>query len=901
MPLAAGAKLGPYEILAPLGAGGMGEVYRATDSRLARDVALKILPKTFAGDAERMARFEREAKVLASLNHSNIASLYGLEESNSTRALVMELVEGPTLAERIKQGPLPLKEAFPIAKQIAEALEYAHERGIIHRDLKPANIKLTADGQVRILDFGLAKALEGETSETDISTSPTISAAATRAGVLLGTAAYMSPEQAKGKSVDRRTDIWAFGCVLYELLAGQPAFDGETITDTLAAVVRAEPDWSRLPQKTPNRTRELLRRCLTKDAKQRLQAIGEARIALDATIADVPDEVVAPAGATPARPLWRRALPWTVAAIAAAFATTFSTLYWRAKQPEPHPVMQFSLPLPQPLAGVFDPNPGSPFAFSPDGSQIVFVASVSGKPPQLFLLPLGQRTSTLLAGTENAYQPFFSPDGQWVGFFALGKMHKMSLHGGPATLLADAPVPHGASWAGDDTIIFGPNFGSGLMRVSAGGGALQTLTTPNAKEQEISHRWPQVLPGDKAVLFTIQTGRGAPSYDDAHIAVLSLQTGKWRTLVQGGFYARYVPSGHIIYVHAGSLMAVAFDLRRMEVTGSPVAVQEGVVTTALMSGGAEYDVTQSGLLAYVPGTAKSPTRSLAWVDRSGLTKSIPAIPRAYTSPRLSPDGKLLALLVFDPTSPNIWIYELARNTLTRLTFGPGANSTPIWSPDGRRIVYRTRGAPSFRWKRADGSGSEEVLLGHLDDPAATPYSVSPDGKTLLFGVHNSDDMWALQALSLDGSGKVQPFLQSSFFLYWPQFSPDGRWVAYMTNDSGREEVYVQPFPGPGGKWMVSTDGGNYPRWASSGREIFFRNADKMMSVPVETQPTFKAGTPRVLFETSSYLGAGNYDVAPDGQHFVMIKQEGASTSPTELNVILNWFDELKRRAPPEKK
>jgi Tol biopolymer transport system component len=906
MALAPGTKLGPYEISSSLGAGGMGEVYLAQDARLGRSVAIKILPDKFSCDVQRMARFDREAKLLASLNHPHIASIYGLEESNGVRGLVMELVEGPTLAERIKQGPLPLDEALPIAKQIAEALEYAHERNIIHRDLKPHNVKIAPNGAAKVLDFGLAKALEDDISAVDISTSPTLSHAATQAGILLGTAAYMSPEQARGKKVDRRADIWSFGAVLYEILTGRTAFIGETISDTLAAVIRGEPDWSELPANLPPTITRLLRRCLTKDPNQRLRDIGEARIAIECALSGTPEENAgSPAAITEFLPRWRRALPWAVAASATVVAIACGALYWRASQTEPRRVMQLSLTLREPLATVFDPNPGSPFAISPDGSQIVFVASVAGKSQQLYLRPFDRQTGTPVPGTENATQPFFSADGQSLGFFAQAKMRKVSLHGGPAVLLGDAPVPHGASWAADDTIIYAPNFGSGLLRISATGGAPQILTKPNPKDQEISHRWPQVLPGGKHVLFTIQVGSGS-SYDDARIAVLSLETGKWRSLLTGGSYARYVPSGHIVYARAGSLMAVPFDLSHMELRGALVPVQEGLVTTALTSGGAEYDVTPSGLLAYVPGSAKAPVRSLVWVDRTGTAKVLPAPARVYSSPHLSPDGKQLAVVINDDGDLAVWIYEFARNTLTRLTFGPGNSSSPVWTPDGRRVIYSTRttgfGYPSFHSKLADGSGKEEALSNkEFDDPGVAPLVESPDGKTLLFITHSATGEQAINALALDGSQNVQPFLQSSFNLNGPRFSPDGRWVTYMTDESGRREICVQPFPGPGGKWMISTEGGESPRWAHNGREIFFFAGDELMSVDVETQPAFKAGTPRALFSATGDLGYGNYDVAPDSQHFLMIKQEDISTSPKELNVILNWSEELARRAPQEKK
>ncbi len=903
MRLAAGTKLGPYEITSLLGAGGMGEVYLAHDVRLGRYVAIKILPDQFSSDGQRMARFEREAKVLASLNHPNIAAIYGLEESNHVPALVMELVDGPTLADRIKQGALPREDALPIAKQIAEALEYAHERSIIHRDLKPANVKITPNGAAKVLDFGLAKALEAESSVTDISTSPTLSHAATQAGMLLGTAAYMSPEQARGKKVDRRADIWSFGVVLFEMLSGKPAFAGETISDTLAAVIRADPEWGTLPNDLPPSITRLLHRCLTKDPNLRLRDVGEARIAIDNALSAAPEETYAPQAVIQEQPpTWRRVLPWALAAIAILLAATLGSMYWHARQTETEPrqVMQLSLALPEPLAGVFDPNPGAPFAISPDGSQLVFVASLTGKPQQLYLRPFDQQTGTPIPGTENAVQPFFSPDGQWVGFFSLGKMRKVSLHGGPVTVLCDAPVPHGASWA-EDEIIYAPNFGSGLMRISAAGGTPQVLTTPNSKDQEISHRWPQVLPGGKYVLFTIQMGLEA-SYDGARIAVLSVPTGKWRTLLDGGSYARYLPSGHIVYVRAGSLMGVAINSARMEITGAPVPVQEGVVSSALTSGGAEYDVMASGLL-YVPGNLRPPVRTLQWVDRTGVAKTLPAPARVYASPAFSPDGKKLAIQITDDGAAAIWIYELARNTLTRLTFGPGSRTAPLWSGDGRSIIYNARYATaSFRSKLADGSGEEEILFGNESyDPGAAPQSASPDGKTLLFGSYPAGRQ-AIQALSLDGSNSIRPYLQGAFNFSSAHFSPDGRWVVYMTDESGRRQIYVQPFPGPGGKWLISTEEGQYPRWARNGREIFFVSGDKLMSVEVETQPAFKAGTPHPLFSTSSYLvGAGNYDVAPDGQHFLMIKQEEAAASPKELNVILNWSEELKRRALPAKK
>ena len=870
----------------------MGEVYRATDPRLGRDVALKVLPEIFARDQERMARFEREAKVLASLNHPNIAGLYGFEESNGIRALVMELVDGPMLGQRIGEGAMSCEEALPIARQIAEALEYAHERGIIHRDLKPANIKLTGDGQVKLLDFGLAKALEGETGAEDSQNSPTLTAAATRAGVLLGTAAYMAPEQARGKRVDRRADIWAFGCVLYEMLTGRKVYSGETTSDILAGVIRAEPDWTAMPATVPRRIGELVRRCLQKDPKQRLRDIGEARIAIEAVLAG---EAETGAIAAPEQRPARGALPWIIAAAAIIVAIAVAGLYWGERRTEPQAPMRASLLLEQAVWGVFSANPGSPVAISRDGSRIVFVGAVPGKSPQLFLRPLDQQATVAISATEDASEPFFSPDAQWVGFFSNGKLRKVPLSGGPATALCDAPIPHGASWGSDGTIVYAPNLGSGLMRLSSNGGAPQTLTTPDQKEHELSHRWPQMLPGNKAVLFTIQLTTQS-SYDEARIAVLSLATGKWQTVVDGGSYARYVAGGEIVYAHAGTLMAVPFDLAKLQVTSPAAPVQEGVITTATTSGGAEYDVSETGTLAYVPGTAKPPALSLMWVDRQGKSKELPITPNTYSYPRISSNGKLMALQILAGGPQDLWIYDFARNTLMRLTFASGT-SNPVWMPDSRRVLYRTRTPSfSFRTRLADGSGGEEIVLGEdVGDGNATPFSISPDGKSLLFGQHTPTGGVGLYVLALDGSRKVEPFLESTAAVTSAQFSPDGRWIAYMSSESGRDEVYVQPYPGPGGKWMISTGGGWYPKWARNGREIIFRNDDKLMSVAVETQPTFKAGTQRLLFEDGSYVGRNDYDVAPDGEHLMMIKEKEAPLNSKQLNVVLHWSDELKGR------
>jgi serine/threonine-protein kinase len=630
----------------------MGEVYRARDTKLAREVALKVLPQAFAGDAERMARFEREAQVLASLNHPNIAAIYGLEESGATRALVMELVEGPTLEKRIQQAglgerlygapvstqtregrkgpPLSVDESLNIAKQIAEALEYAHERGIIHRDLKPANIKITAEGSVKVLDFGLAKALDTSVAAMSpsptgprtpmLKDSPTLTAAATQAGVILGTAAYMSPEQARGKTADRRADIWAFGCVLYEMLTGQQAFSGETVSDTLAAVLRAEPDWSALPAASPPRVRELIRRCVIKDPKQRLRDIGEARIAIEESLSgptDVGATLAIARGRAQGPPLqpWRRAAPWAMAAISMiALLTLIVSNMLRSSRPPTRPVARLAVTLPPGDRLALGPLPH--IALAPDGSRLVYAAVHSGT-TQLYLRAIDRFETTPIPGTEGAESPFFSHDGQSVGFFAGGTLKEVSLSGGAPLTLCSAPSNRGGSWGFDGSIIFSPSPSSGLFRISAAGGAPKPLTAPDHKQGEISHRWPEILPGGKAAVFTIFTGAGLES---ARIGVLSLETGERRMLVRAGAYARYFPSGHLVYARAGGLQAVPFDLQRLEVTGTPVPVFEGVsMNPGFFS--AEFSSTSDGSLAYVPGVRRLPTVHLpGWTARGSRNR-----------------------------------------------------------------------------------------------------------------------------------------------------------------------------------------------------------------------------------------------------------------------------------------
>lgn len=903
MTLARSTKVGPYEIIAPLGAGGMGEVYRARDTRLGREVALKVLPEAFARDAERMIRFEREAKVLASLNHPNIAAIYGLEESHSSSALVIELVEGPTLGERIGQGPLPLEDALAIAAQIAEAVEYAHERGIVHRDLKPANIKLTTDGKVKVLDFGLAKALEGETAQEELQNSPTLTAVATQAGVLLGTAAYMSPEQARGKKVDRRADIWSFGGILYEMLAGQAVFGGETTSDTVASVIRAEPDWSALPASTPPRIRELLRRCLQKDPRQRLQAIGEARIAIEEARSGspVPD---ASAVAVATQSLWQSGTAWLALGLALGAVSAGVIAWYLHPAPARPPVTRFAFAFNSP-GGQSPASAGFPMrdfpavAISPDGSEVAYVGS-SGEKTQVYLRPMDRLEAQAVPGSENATTPFFSPDSQWIGFFADGKLKKASIHGGQTETLCDAPINRGATWGPDNTIVFAPNIFGGLMRVSAAGGTPVVVTTPDLKKAgELTHRWPEFLPGGKAIVFVIATAQDVGFFTQSEIAVERLDTHEKKILPIRGTYPLYSLTGHLLFAREGRLFAVPFDVNRLQVTGQPFPVLDRVRTSA-NSGATNFVVSTTGALAYLPDNPSVLQGSLVWVDRRDQVKALPPSARFYGSAQLSPDGNRVALSIFSGNNSDIWVYDIRLGTLTRLTFDEHSFA-PVWSPDGRKIIFAStrQTGPGMLLKTADGSGAEEFLASGKT-LIEIPTSWSPDGKFLAYwtvGTDTGRDIWILP---LTGERKPTPFLQTKFNEQQAAFSPDGRWLAYTSDESGRFEVYVQPFPGPAGKWQISTDGGDMPVWARNGRELFFESAGKLMSVGVTTQASFSASAPRFVAHMppvlSTRLGNTRYDISPDGQRFLFVKANVENGPPDEMRVILNWTQELKQLA-----
>ncbi|HEX4544465.1 MAG TPA: protein kinase [Candidatus Acidoferrum sp.] len=884
-----GQNISHYRVIGLLGVGGMGEVYRATDTKLRREVALKVLPQSVASDPQRMARFEREAQFLAALNHPNIAAIYGLEDSGATRALVIELVEGPTVADRVAQGAIPVEEALPIARQIAEALEYAHERGIVHRDLKPANVKIKPDGTVKVLDFGLAKALDEDLTQTDISKSPTLTAAATTAGFILGTAGYMSPEQARGKSVDRRSDIWSFGAVLFEMLTGKMAFYGETVSDTLAAVIRAEPNWLLLPANVPRAIRTLLLRCLHKDPRQRLQSIGEARIAIENSLSGSssseqldPSPVVAPRASEGTVP--RRIAAAALGALPLALGFLLAN-FLRHPEELSSPVIHFAI---SPPLGT-SLNVGGPhaLAISPDGSRIVLCATTA-EGPRLYLRNMNSADAALIPGTEGGQDPRFSPDGSSLAFNSSGKLKRIALGGGPPLPLMDLPLnSYGSAWGEDQSIYFAPTLTSPILRAGANGDAPQPVTKLLKDKGELGHISPQLLPGYKALLFTVWMGG---NFDDGPLVAQRLDTGARKMLAPNGFDPRFLPPNHLLYVRNGNLMAVEFDPRSLAVTGDAVSVIQDVAMRPGF-GTVQYDASRNGTLIYIRGGKRATENSLLLAEHDAKAQPFPLKPNLYESPRFSPDGKQLALTVRLP-DVDIWIYDIERGALRRITFAPGEDELPVWSPDGKRVAFASNGRQQAFVVPADGSGQEESLM--KSDTHFHLQSWSPDGKLIAFErLGNSG--WEIWMLPMEGDRKAYPYLQGQFQELHPAFSTDGRWLAYTSGESGRAEVYVQRFPGPGEKVQVSTDGGRYPVWSRDGHRLIYENSGTLWAVDVTSSPGFRVGKAHVLYQGDIWNDAAgpNYALSPDGKRFVVVERSKDSTE-SNINVILNWNEELLR-------
>jgi serine/threonine protein kinase/Tol biopolymer transport system component len=972
----AGQHIGVYEVLSLLGAGGMGEVYRARDTRLGRDVAIKVIPPAFAAIADRLARLEREARVLASLSHPHIAAIYGIEEaslnagdgvSRPVRALVLELVEGETLAERIARSAkssdagsdgagLPLKEALKIASQIADALDAAHQKGIVHRDLKPANIKITPAGVVKVLDFGLAKLAIDPAG--GLSTSPTVTIGATGEGAIVGTAAYMSPEQACGKVVDKRSDIWSFGCVLFETLTGRQAFCGETFAHCVSAILNQDATWETLPATTPANVHNLLRRCLQKDPQDRLRDIGDARIELTDAVATPTRTTGVGAGAH--RDRWRRAL--YAAAGMLAGAAIFGLVSWNAPSRTIEPA-NFTIRLGQ---DEFLPRSGG-ITFSSDGTSLAYVVA-RGEERRVHLRRIADTESRPIPGTDGLIgAPVFSPDGQWLAFWQNAKWKKVSLSGGPPLPMFDAP-PGGATtaaWGSHDTLVFGVAPAS-LMLMPIAGGMPQDVPIIDPQRME---RWggePQFLPDSKTVLFSMRTS-DVDSFNDYRIAAYSLETMKRKILVDGGTKAMYLPNGQLVYVRAGSLWAAPFDPATLSITGRAVPVLHDVYENAV-DGTAQFAISATGSLAYAPGGEVAGARRVVWVDRRGQEEALPLPPRSYLHPRMSPNGRQILIEVEGPNH-DVFLYDMSRSALTKLT-SDGSSHAPLWTPDGRQITFRAGMPDPFTmWRMpSDRSASPERLTairmpqigftqpsampGGGSMPGANTMSAampqqdgstaasmpqtrgsvppampqagsmsnavqqsaggwSPDGRVLAFTQVNPDtdgDIYVFDGLRRS----ARSFAQTKFNEGSPRFSPDGRWISYSSDESGQSEIYVQEYPGPGPKIQVSTDGGTDAVWKPNGGELYYRTGDRMMVVSVETKPTFRPGRPRMLWEgrynhgQNSMCGppgpgSSNYDVTADGGRFLMVKEGERDAPPTEIRVVPKWAEEVARLVAPNPK
>ena len=919
MPLMSGVRLGPYEIVGPLGSGGMGEVYRARDPRLGRDVAIKVLPASVAADPELRQRFEREARAVAALNHPHICTLYDVGHQDGTDFLVMEYLEGETLAKRLEKGALPLDQGLQYAIQMTDALDKAHRQGITHRDLKPANVILTKAG-TKLLDFGLAKlGATPASSLAGVSALPT-QEGLTAHGTILGTFQYMAPEQLEGKEADARTDIFAFGAVLYEMLTGRKAFEGKSHASLIGAIMHAEPaPLSSVQPLTPRSVERIVRKCLAKDPDDRWQTARDLLDELkwiaegaEQPVAASPSDATSTAAGVPRRAMWRRVALFSAMTLVltAVLATSLTWLVTPASSPR---VSRLTITAPSTAALTID-SIVSDLTITPDGTRVIYVGANG---TALFARALDGLEPVAIAKGGPLRSPFVSPDGQWVGFVDQTALKKVAINGGPAITVARLDsFPRGATWLRDDTIVFATSAAAtGLQRVAAGGGTPTVVTRPNPARGELDHVWPEALPGGRAVLFTVTARTGG--LEAAQVAVLDFQTGSPKILVRGGSHAHYAPSGHLVYGAVGTLRAVAFDLARLETRGTPVPAVSDVATTIL--GAVDAVVAGDGTLAYVSGGSAGVQRRLVWVDRQGRETPIPVPPRALMYPRIHPDGRRVALSAVDQES-DLWLWDVERTTLTRMTFDPGIDTYPVWTPDGRRLTFSSErgGDRNLFWQAADGTGTVERLSESVNQQDSS--AVSPDGTRLIF--HESTATTSVDLMQLElgdarasggsaggqpvGARRVTPLVQTRFNERNGMVSPDGRWLAYEADDSGQFEIYVRPYPeATRGLWQVSTGGGTRPLWARTGQELFYVSpTSALMRVGVERGPTWAAGTPTKLLNEGYFTVPGanagrTYDISPDGQRFLMIKVGGGSdqAAAPQIVVVQNWFEELKRLVP----
>jgi len=889
-----GRTLGSYKVLERLGAGGQGHVYRALDTTLDREIAIKVLPAEFLAEPERLKRFQQEAKLLAAASHPNIAAVYAIEEFDGVHFFTQELVPGRPLSAIISEGPLDLEDTLEIGRQIATALEMAHERRLIHRDLKPANIMVTPAGGVKVLDFGLALPVdrdEGEDNRALSDSTPTISRT-TADSVIVGTAPYMSPDQARGRMVDRRTDIWSFGCVLYECLTASRPFEGETLLDTLSAIVRGEPDWDRLSASTPKRLRHLIQRCLRKRISDRLQHIGDARIVLEEVLAEpLPAPELGAAGtpvATARKPSWSIAL----AAAVGGMLIGAAVWAWMSPASESSPPMRAVVML-DPAR--LDVDRSSALGMAPDGSAVVYAASHQGR-SQLYYRSLDSFEATPIDGTAGGENPFYSPSGDWIGFFSSDfTLAKVPTGGGVVVTVCEVPVGNwGAVWLPDETIVYGTNStGWGLMQVPAGGGTPVAVTTLEIDDGETGHGWPHALPGGRAVLFTVTTASGSS------VAVVDLETRERRTVIESAADARYVEPGHLVYAQKGTLFATAFDLDRMQPLGAPRPVVDNLFAHS-RGDRASYTIGANGALVYAPGATGPRRDRLVWVDRQGNAEQLPIEAGNYNHPRLSPDNNYIAYEAMQGGRGDVWVYDIRRQITTRLT-ATGDNVMPVWAPHGMSIVFASsgRGAPGLFSRQADGGGETHELLvrGH------SLWPISWHDQTIAYYELNPEtgrDIW-LYGLAGGQKSEAEPFQRSRFNERSPMFSPDGQWIAYVSNESGRDEVYVREYRGNGRRHTISDGGGSEPVWSPDGSELFYRFAGFLFAVPIEPSDVgganeFRAGSPEALFPATFKIEvvAGNqmYDIAADGRHFVMIDEDDALRGPDRLHLVLDWAREL---------